>query len=140
MRADREADSQDSKSKEPFAHLDAKPIGQGAKAEPPKAQAKKADQPAPANKGRRKEGQGQAGQKNKRPPKKHRPAANDTEIIVENAEPLADDKRLRKGNRFHKFDRKNRSGRDGKPPRRKDGDHRNKKHHFSKGKSNDKKS
>lgn len=140
MRADREADNQDSKSKEPFAHLDAKPIGQGAKAEPPKAQAKKSDQPAPANKGRRKDGHGQAGQKNKRPPKKHRPAANDTEIIVENAEPLADDKRLRKGNRFHKFDRKNRSGRDGKPPRRKDGDHRNKKHYFSKGKSNDKKS
>lgn len=145
MRADREEENKKNTAKDPFAHMSSSPITDknredspsGGK-QGPEGEEKKTPSKHPQN-SPSKDRYNRSASKGQRPAKKNRPQPdNGTEIIIESAEPIIEEKRPRKTNRLNKGHRKNKSP---KPPRstnRKEGDRQHKKRPFSKGKSHDK--
>ncbi|MFM9414020.1 regulatory iron-sulfur-containing complex subunit RicT [Peptococcus simiae] len=157
MRAEREAEQKQTRAKDPFAHMESVPIAGESQVDKAKeGQHRSGEEGREGRKGagkgpqkghhkdQHKDRHNRSTGKGQRPAKKTRPQPdNGTEIIIESAEPIIEEKRPRKNNRPHQH-RGNRKNKTNKPPRsenrdnRKEGDRQHKKRPFSKGKAHDK--
>ncbi|MFP5527548.1 regulatory iron-sulfur-containing complex subunit RicT [Peptococcus simiae] len=149
MRADREEENKQNATKDPFAHMSSSPITDKNREDSPSGAKHHPEEEGKKTPGRRpqkpqsKDRYNQSAGKGHRPTKKNRPQDNGTEIIIESAEPIIEEKRPRKNNRPHQH-RGNRKNKTNKPPRsdnrdnRKEGDRQHKKRPFSKEKNHDK--